>query len=161
MLLNEGITLKKNVSILVKEYDRFWAVYKYENIVLSLPNIRNDCLEKLEQYIYKYRNKYYDLKYPKDSITIHWRLGDFIRNNEVIHYESIVQASMLFKNKFKYIYIMDGGSLHLTNSELQSKTENLKTMLKHVLKKTYPDSKIITLHTDPDLDLYIFLFFLF
>ena len=150
--LNEGVTLKKNLSVLVKEADTFWAVYKYSNIVLSMPNLRQDCFLQLDTYMKKYRK--YNFKFPYNSLTIHWRLGDFIRLNNVIHYKSIIKASNLFNRNFEYIYLMDGGSNHNTNKDLQKQTTNLQNKLITELKITYPKANIVFIHTDPDLDLY-------
>lgn len=157
--LGEGISHIPNSirTILVNESERFWAIYKYSNIKLCMPFIRHDLCERFETYIHTKRPYLLSKnKFALNDLTIHYRLGDFVKFGMLIDIASLLGACKSFNVDFSKIFVLDGGKSHNSSHEemifINSKYEELLSGIKN----TFPLSTIQEVTgNDADEDLYM------
>jgi hypothetical protein len=139
-----NINLDNNsVKILNEESDKFWASYKYENIKIAFPEIRNVTRQILTDYNtenpnLKLCNQIYDGK--NKHCILHYRLGDFVSLNQTIDIVDIIKAIKNIETEISHIEIMDGGMNHDTNNTIPSK--NLRKNLLDKLILEFPNKNI-------------------
>tara|TARA_B100001250_G_scaffold352431_1_gene325185 strand:- start:666 stop:1547 length:882 start_codon:yes stop_codon:yes gene_type:complete len=157
--LGEGVSfLQPRIkNILVNESNKIWALYNYDNIKLAMPNIRTDLCERFDMYIRTKRpHLISDIAFSSKDLTIHYRLGDFVKLGQTIDISSLVVACKRFNVQFSNIYILDGGKSHDTSKEDMT---NINIKYEELLKQLYsafPSSTVREISgTDSDEDLYI------
>ena len=142
---------QKDLETLVGNSDKFWAVYDYDNIMLSLPFFQKALcyeMDKYEKYKRKHEKKDFDC-------VIHMRMGDFIRLNQVIDPQYLAKACAEICDPHDKIGIVDGGTKHgiQNNVDIISKSTMLKEKLINELEKLGL-SNITTFGSDPDTDFF-------
>ena len=151
----------EKISVLINESEKFWALYSYSNVVLAYEALHELILAKMIKYAEKQRPKLLELLNSPDeatpSIIIHYRMGDFVRNGQLIPIKAVVDACASLKvASLNKINIMDGGSLHPgTTDEDRVETEKLRSDLKTALRARFPAAIIeSTTGSDTDYDFY-------
>ena len=154
--LGEGVSYisPENKKKSIEHSDVWWCFYNYDCFAESplLENLQNDIRKKLESYFSK------DIKLPaKNDVVIHSRLGDFISQGVVMpHYfllnalKDVCKENNIVPNN---IYIMDGGTKHNANYDLQKKGKQYINELNALLNKNFPDSKVKEYNSNGNADL--------
>ena len=142
---------QKDLDTLVGNSDKFWAVYDYDNIMLSLPFFQKALCYEMDKY------EKYKRKHEKEDFdcVIHMRTGDFIRLNQVIDPQYLAKACAEICDPHDKIGIVDGGTKHgiQNNVDIISKSNMLKEKLINELEKLGL-SNITTFGSDPDTDFF-------
>jgi hypothetical protein len=152
--LNRGVTLKKNIKKLVDASESFWACYAYDNIQLALPNIRDDLRRVMQGYATEVRPSLRTIQFDRNTLVVHYRLGDFLALKQVISPESMLLAAKQFAIHFKYIVITGGGVEHVSNAKMYKHSVMLRDVLVASFRRSFPTAVVWLLDNDPDADFF-------
>jgi hypothetical protein len=84
------------------------------------------------------------IQYKLDACVIHYRLGDFITLGQCIDPISIIDACISLPIKPTIFYILDGGSTHGGNTNLDpTQSLDLVKKLSDLLSSKFPDSRVV------------------
>jgi len=114
-----------------------WFIYSNYYVSKFFKPFQQLVSSNIKEYFKK------DYIFKPNTLVIHYRAGDILLQNKIIHYKSIVSAARDFQNdNILQVNILTGGMAHQTNEKTIELTLKIIEGLKKDISILFPNSKV-------------------